>query len=63
MNEIECYEIRFNFVPSTGASSVYCLNEDGVTGIDEDAGKAIVFFSTGDVEYVYNVEHALYKKA
>ena len=62
MNEIECIEIMFNFISTTGECNSHSLNEGGVTCIDEDNGKAVVYFVDGDVEYIYNVHHAIYRE-
>jgi hypothetical protein len=60
---IECYEIRFNYVVTTGECDSYTVNEHGVISIDEQDGAAQVEFHNGDVEFIYNVHHSLYRES
>lgn len=59
---IECYEIRFNFVPTSGECDSYSIGDAGVVSIEEDDGIAQVDFSGGDVEFIYNVHHSIYRE-
>ena len=57
---METVEVRFNWLSSTGAYSVYLLHEDGVVSIDicEDENKpdrAAVTFENKNRIIIYNI--------